>query len=40
MNITATKTDAANASVVATIDASDIEKNLNKAAKQVAKLLL
>ncbi len=37
MNITATKTDAANASVVATIDASDIEKNLNKAAKQVAK---
>ncbi len=37
MNITATKTDEANASVVATIDASDIEKNLNKAAKQVAK---
>ena len=37
MNITATKTDAANASVVATIDASDIEKNINKAAKQVAK---
>jgi len=37
MNITATKTDAANASVVATIDASDIEKNLDKAAKQVAK---
>ncbi len=37
MNITATKTDAANVSVVATIDASDIEKNLNKAAKQVAK---
>ena len=37
MNITATKTDASNASVVATIDASDIEKNINKAAKQVAK---
>jgi len=37
MNITATKTDAANASVVATIDASDIEKNLDKAAKKVAK---
>ena len=37
MNITATKTDAANVSVVATIEASDIEKNLNKAAKQVAK---
>ena len=37
MNITATKTDAANVSVVATIDATDIDKNLNKAAKQVAK---
>ncbi len=37
MNITATKTDAANASVIATIDASDIEKNLNKVAKKVAK---
>ena len=37
MNITATKTDAANASVVATIDASDIEKSINKAAKKVAK---
>ncbi|CAA6822670.1 MAG: Cell division trigger factor (EC [uncultured Sulfurovum sp.] len=37
MNITATKTDAANVSVVATIDAADIEKNLNKAAKQIAK---
>ncbi|CAA6812803.1 MAG: Cell division trigger factor (EC [uncultured Sulfurovum sp.] len=37
MNITATKTDAANVSVVATIDMSDIEKNLNKAAKEVAK---
>ncbi|CAA6820599.1 MAG: Cell division trigger factor (EC [uncultured Sulfurovum sp.] len=37
MNITATKTDAANVLVVATIDATDIEKNLNKAAKQIAK---
>jgi len=37
MNITATKTDAANVSVVATIDAADIEKNLNKAAKKIAK---
>ena len=37
MNITATKTDAANVSVVATIDAAAIEKNLNKAAKQIAK---
>jgi trigger factor len=37
MNITATKTDAANVSVVATIDAADIEKNLTKAAKQIAK---
>ena len=37
MNITATKTDAANVSVVATIETADIEKNLNKAAKQVAK---
>ncbi len=37
MNITATKTDAANASVVATIDASYIEKSINKAAKKVAK---
>jgi len=37
MNITATKIDAANASVVATIDASDIEKNLNNAAKEIAK---
>lgn len=37
MNITATKTDAANVSVVATIESADIEKNLNKAAKQVAK---
>ena len=37
MNITATKTDTANVSVVATVDASDIEKNLNKAAKHIAK---
>jgi trigger factor len=37
MNITATKLDAANVSVVATIDASDIEKNLNNAAKEIAK---
>ena len=37
MNITATKTDAANVLVVATVEASDIEKNLNKAAKHIAK---
>jgi len=37
VNITAKKTDAANVSVVATIDATDIEKNLNKAAKEIAK---
>jgi trigger factor len=37
MNITATKTDTANVSIVATIDAADIEKNLNQAAKEVAK---
>jgi trigger factor len=37
MNITAKKIDAANASVVATIDAEDIEKNINKAAKEIAK---
>ena len=37
MNITATKTDTANVSIVATIDAVDIEKNLNKAAKEIAK---
>ena len=37
MNITATKTDAANVSVVATIETADIEKNLNKAAKEIAK---
>lgn len=37
MNITATKTDAANVSIVATIDTADIEKNLNKAAKEIAK---
>jgi len=37
MNITATKTDTANVSVVAKIEASDIEKNLTKAAKHLAK---
>jgi len=37
MNITATKMDTANVSIVATIDATDIEKNLNQAAKEVAK---
>ena len=37
MNITATKTDAANVSVVAEIDASDIEKNIAKAAKKLSK---
>lgn len=37
MNITATKTDTANVSIVATIEAADIEKNLNQAAKEVAK---
>jgi len=37
MNITATKTDAANVLVVATIDENDIEKNLDKAAKKIAK---
>jgi len=37
MNITATKTDTANVSVIATIDVADIEKNLTKAAKQIAK---
>ena len=37
MNITATEIDAANVSIVATIDAADIEKNLNKAAKEIAK---
>ena len=37
MNITATKIDTANVLVVAKIEASDIEKNLTKAAKHIAK---
>ena len=37
MNITATKTDTANVLVTAKIESSDIEKNLNKMAKQLAK---
>jgi trigger factor len=37
MNITATKTNTANVSVVAKIEASDIEKNIVKAAKHIAK---
>ena len=37
MNITATKTDTANISVVAKVEAADIEKNITKAAKQLAK---
>jgi trigger factor len=37
MNITATKTNTANVSVVAKIDAADIEKNIVKAAKHIAK---
>ena len=37
MNITATKTDTANVLVTAKIENSDIEKNLNKMAKQLAK---
>ena len=37
MNITATKTDTANVLVVAKIEAADIEKNLTKAAKHIAK---
>jgi trigger factor len=37
MNITATKTDTANVSVVAKVEASDIEKNITKAAKKLAK---
>ncbi len=37
MNITATKTDTANVLVTAKIENSDIEKNLNKIAKQLAK---
>ena len=37
MNITATKTNTANVLVVAKIEAADIEKNLTKAAKHIAK---
>ena len=37
MNITATKTDTANVLLTAKIESSDIEKNLNKIAKQLAK---
>jgi trigger factor len=37
MNVTATKTDTANVLVTAKIEQSDIEKNLNKIAKQAAK---
>jgi len=37
MNITATKTDTANVLVVAKIESADIEKNITKAAKQLAK---
>jgi trigger factor len=37
MNITATKTNTANVSVVAKIEAADIEKNIVKAAKHIAK---
>ena len=37
MNITATKTDTANVLVTAKIENSDIEKNLDKIAKQLAK---
>jgi len=37
MNITATKTDTANVLVVAKIEAADIEKNITKAAKHIAK---
>ena len=37
MNITATKTDTANVLVVAKIEASDIDKNIVKAAKHIAK---
>jgi len=37
MNVTATKTDTANVLVTAKIDNADIEKNLNKIAKQAAK---
>jgi len=37
MNITATKKDTANVLVTAQIDNADIEKKLNKIAKQLAK---
>ncbi len=37
MNITATKTDTANISVVAKIESTDIEKNITTAAKKLAK---
>lgn len=37
MNITATKTDTANVLVVAKIESADIEKNITKSAKQLAK---
>ena len=37
MNITATKTDTANVLVVAKIESTDIEKNITKEAKQLAK---
>ena len=37
MNITATKTDTANVLVVAKIESTDIEKNITKAAKKLAK---
>ena len=37
MDITVTKIDTANVSVVAKIDSTDIEKNITKAAKQLAK---
>ncbi|NOZ90229.1 MAG: trigger factor [Epsilonproteobacteria bacterium] len=37
MNITATKKDSANVLVTAKIDSADIEKNINKIAKQLAK---
>jgi trigger factor len=37
MNITATKTDTANISVTAKIESADIEKNLNRMAKELAK---
>ncbi|HHC11158.1 MAG TPA: trigger factor, partial [Campylobacterales bacterium] len=37
MNITATKKDTANVLVTAKIENADIEKNINKTAKQLAK---